>query len=110
MRKEVWIKGPHRHLGYKMLFLMKGIRFEVYPREKDIHTFQVPFDVQEHWEKKNPNDELLLADLRNFQVQNLWIVNGLIIIDAKTYHLCTKKIIRVLWTSGKLGHGRWLWS
>lgn len=66
MRKEVWIKVPHRHLGYKMLFLMKGIRFEVYPREKDIHTFQVPFDVQEHWEKKNPNDELLLADPRNF--------------------------------------------
>jgi hypothetical protein len=48
MGKEIWIKGPHRHLGYKRLFLLKGIRFEVYPREKDIHTFQAPFDVQEH--------------------------------------------------------------
>jgi len=48
-----------------ILVPMKGIRSEVYLREGDIHAFQTPFAIQEHQEKKNPNDELLLADPRN---------------------------------------------
>jgi len=50
---------------YRRQFLEKGIKFEVYPKERDIHVFQAPFVVQEHWEKKNPRDKLQLVNLEN---------------------------------------------
>jgi len=31
--REVWIGGPQKHLGYRKQSPMKGIRFDVYPRE-----------------------------------------------------------------------------
>jgi hypothetical protein len=42
---------------------MKGIRFDVYPREGVICAFQMPSIVQEHWKEKNPGDKLLIANL-----------------------------------------------
>jgi hypothetical protein len=33
---------------------MKGIRFDAYPREGDIHAFQAPSIIQEHMEERNP--------------------------------------------------------
>jgi hypothetical protein len=44
---------------------VKGIRFEVYPIKGVIHVFQTPSIVQEHREKRNPRDKLLLVDLGN---------------------------------------------
>jgi hypothetical protein len=49
----------------KMIF-NEGIKFEIHPRKGDIHVFQMPFVVQEHQEERNPRDEVLLADPRNF--------------------------------------------
>jgi hypothetical protein len=40
---------------------MKGIEFDVYPREGGIHVFQAPSIIQEHGEERNPRDKLLLA-------------------------------------------------
>jgi hypothetical protein len=40
----------------------------VYPREGGIHVFQTPFTIQEHGEKINPRDELLLVDLGNSSI------------------------------------------
>ncbi len=44
---------------------MRGIRFEVYPKKGGIHAFQAPYVVQEHGEKRNPRDKLLLVILGN---------------------------------------------
>jgi hypothetical protein len=54
-----------------MQVLVKGIRSEVYLKEGNIHVFQAPFVVQQHREKKNPKDKLLLANPRNFSSSNL---------------------------------------
>ncbi len=62
---EVWRGDPQRCLSYKRKYLMRGIRFEIYPIKGVIHAFQTPFVVQEHQEKKNPKDKLLLVDLGN---------------------------------------------
>jgi len=48
---------------------VKGIRSEVYLKEGDIHVFQAPSVVQQHREKKNLKDKLLLATLEIFQAQ-----------------------------------------
>jgi hypothetical protein len=60
-RREVWIGGLHKHLGYRKRFPLRGIKSEVYPRKGGIHVFQTQFTIQEHGEKINPRDELLLA-------------------------------------------------
>ncbi len=39
-KREVWIGGPHRHLGYKRQSLILGIKLEVYLREGGIHAFK----------------------------------------------------------------------
>jgi hypothetical protein len=44
---------------------MRGIKFEVYPIKGLIHAFQTTFVVQEHQEKINPMDKLLLVDFGN---------------------------------------------
>jgi hypothetical protein len=41
---------------------LRGIRFKVYPREGGIHVFQTPLIIQEHGEKINPRDKLILAN------------------------------------------------
>jgi hypothetical protein len=46
-KKELWIRGPPKCLNYKRWSPMKGIRSYVYPRERVIHVFQVPFNVQD---------------------------------------------------------------
>jgi hypothetical protein len=43
---------------------MRGIKLEIYPKERGIHAFQAPYTIQKHGDKKNPHDELLLADLK----------------------------------------------
>jgi hypothetical protein len=45
---------------------MKGIRFEVYPREGVFHASRAPSTIQEHGDKRNPRDELLLVDIEFF--------------------------------------------
>jgi hypothetical protein len=45
---------------------VRGIKFEVNPKEGGIHAFQAPYVVEEHGEEKNPRDELLLVNLGNF--------------------------------------------
>jgi hypothetical protein len=67
-QKEVWIKGPQKRHGYKVRSPMKGIKSEVYPRKGGIHVFQAPSTIQEHGNKRNPRDELLLVDLKILQV------------------------------------------
>jgi hypothetical protein len=62
---EVWIGGPHRCLGYKRWFLIRGTRHEVYLRKGGIHVFQAPSIVQEHGEEINPRDKLLLENPKN---------------------------------------------
>jgi len=44
---------------------MRGIKSNVYPRERVIHVFQMPFAIQEHQEVKNLGDKLLLVNLGN---------------------------------------------
>jgi hypothetical protein len=39
--------------------------FEIYPRERGIHTFQAPLIIQEHGDDKNLMDKLLLVNLIN---------------------------------------------
>jgi hypothetical protein len=51
-REERWTRGSERHLGYKKRYPMRGTKFDVYPRERVIHVFQIPFDIQEHQEVK----------------------------------------------------------
>jgi len=63
VRKEVWTWGPQRCHGYGRQSLVKGIRFEVYPRKKGIHVFQTPSIIQKHGDERNPKEELLLANL-----------------------------------------------
>ncbi len=46
-----------------------GIKFEVYPKEGGIHVFQAPYVVEEHGEKRNPGDKLLLMNLGNYLSQ-----------------------------------------
>jgi hypothetical protein len=41
---------------------MKGIKFDVYPREGVIHAFQMPSIIQEHRKERNPRDKLLTAN------------------------------------------------
>ncbi len=48
---------------------MMGIKFEVYPKEGGIHVFQAPYVVEEHGEKRNPGDKLLLMNLGNYLSQ-----------------------------------------
>jgi hypothetical protein len=49
----------------KKRYPMRGIKSDVYPRERVIHVFQTPFVIQEHQEVKNSRDKLLLMDLGN---------------------------------------------
>ncbi len=79
VKREVWIGVPS-----DILVPMRGIKFEVYLKEGDIHAFPAPSAIQEHREKKNPNDELLLVDVEIFQAQNLWIVS-----QWNDYNKCT---------------------
>jgi hypothetical protein len=44
---------------------VKGIRSKIYPRERGIHAFQAPSTIQEHQEKKNLRDKLLLVGIGN---------------------------------------------
>jgi hypothetical protein len=51
---------------------LRGIGFKIYPREGGIHVLQTSFTIQEHGEKINPRDELLLVDtLEILQFENL---------------------------------------
>lgn len=45
---------------------MRGIKLEIYPKERGIYAFQAQYAIQKHGDNKNPHDELLLANLRNF--------------------------------------------
>jgi len=53
---------------------MKGIKPNVYPRERVIHAFKMPSIIQEHREERNTRDELLFGDHGNFS--NLESVNS----------------------------------
>jgi len=58
-------QGPWKRFNSRRWFLIRGIWFKVYPKERSIHVFQAPLIVQEHGDDKNPKDELLLANLGN---------------------------------------------
>ncbi len=53
MKWKVWTRGPHKHLTYGKQFPMRGIMFEIYPRERGIHIFQAPLTIQEHGDDFN---------------------------------------------------------
>ncbi len=48
--------------NYIRWYLIRGIKFKVYPRERTIHLFQAPLIIQKHGNDKNPRDELLLEN------------------------------------------------
>jgi hypothetical protein len=39
-KKEMWIRGLHKHHGYKMWYLVRGIWPNVYPKEGVTPVFQ----------------------------------------------------------------------
>jgi len=65
MKWKVWTRGPQKRPNYRKQSPVKGIMFEIYPRERGIHTFQTPLIIQEHGDDKNLMDKLLLVNLIN---------------------------------------------
>jgi hypothetical protein len=66
IRSEIYPREAGIHAqnpGYKRQSLVMGIRFEIYPREAGIHAFRALSSVQEHGDKRDPRDKLLLANL-----------------------------------------------
>jgi hypothetical protein len=39
MKWKVWTRGPQKCPSYRKQSLVKGIMFEIYPRERSIHMF-----------------------------------------------------------------------
>jgi hypothetical protein len=58
-------KGSRETPWLQKRYPMRGIKYDVYPRERVIHVFQTPFVIQEHQEVKNLGEKLLLMDLGN---------------------------------------------
>jgi hypothetical protein len=89
VQKEIWTRGPHKHLRYRRRSLVTGIRWEVFSKKVGIHAFQAPSIVQEYWDERNPRDELLLANPENSSSLNF--LNS----QWSDYNKCTNILINI---------------